>query len=253
VVWLAALSLALRWCVRRLVLYGVDEDEGRRVIAWGFIGMIFGAYLDYYIWDFMTFWNDPSLVFDLSKGGVSEKGAIWGALVTTLILCKRGKKISFFKLCEAVVPPGFFAIALGRWGCFFAGCCTGIESAIPWGLHFPYDVPYVSRHATQLYYSLSAVLILLSLLFVEKWSLRRSGQLPPRPLLTPLGFIFYSIMRISVDPLRANHESLLPSNVVLAVMIPFAAVWFLTSWSAFRKTITYPYNAGGNAHVEKTD
>ena len=221
-----------------MVLYEIDDDEGRRVIAWGFLGMLFGARATEYIWDFSTYWNDPSLILDLNKGGLSEKGAILGALVVTYVLCRRGGKVSFFRLCEAAVIPGFFAIALGRWGCFFAGCCVGVESALPWAFHFPYDAPSVTRHATQIYYSFSSAFILLSLLFVEKWTVRRCGQISPRPLLTPLGLIFYSFMRIALDLLRLNHDELLPSDAALAVMIIPAGVWLLFSWNALRKKIT---------------
>ena len=238
VVWFAALSLALRWSIGRMAFYGIDEDEGRRVIGWGFFGMLLGARATEYAWNFSAYWNDPSLFFDLNRGGLSEKGAILGALAVAFVLCRRGgNKVSFSKLCEVTVIPGFLAIALGRWGCFFAGCCVGVESAFPLAFHFPYDPQSVTRHATQLYYSLSAALILLSLLFVEKRSIRLCGQLPPRPLLTPLGLVFYSFMRIAVDPLRLNYDELLPSDVALAVMIIPAGVWFLTSWNAFRKKI----------------
>jgi phosphatidylglycerol:prolipoprotein diacylglycerol transferase len=223
-----------------MALYGIDDYEGRRVIAWGFLGMLLGARATEYVWNFSVYWNDPALIFDLNRGGLSEKGAILGAVLATFVLCRRGDKVSFFKLCEVVILPAFLAIALGRLsGCFFAGCCVGIESASPLALHFPYDVPSVTRHATQIYYSLSAALILLSLFFIEKWFLRRGcGQLPPRHVLTPLGFIFYSIMRIAVDTLRLNFDELLPSNIALAAMMPFHAAWFLTSWNAFRKKIS---------------
>jgi len=230
-----ALFLALRWSISRMALYEIDEYKGRKVIAWGFLGMLLGSRSTEYFGNFSIYWNDPSLILDLNRGGLSEKGAILGAVVISFILCRRGDKISFLQFCEAVVPPGFLAITLGRWGCFFAGCCTGVESTLPWALHFTNDIPSVTRHATQLYYSLTAALILLSLLFVEKWSIRRSGQLPPRPLLTPLALIFYSIMRITVDYLRLDYDDLLPSNVVLAFLIPLEAAWFLTSWNAFRK------------------
>ena len=238
VTWFVALSLALRLSVRRMDLYGIDDDEGRRIIGWGFLGMLFGARASEYVWNFSIYWNDFSLIFDLNRGGLSEKSAILGAMIVTFALCRRSK-ISFFSLCEVVVIPAFLAIALGRWGCFFAGCCTGIESASPMALHFSYDKPLAARHATQIYYSFSAALILFSLLFIEKWSIRRGrGQLPPRPILTPLGLILYSIMRIAVDPLRLNHDSFLYSNFALAAMIPFEAAWFLSSWSVFRKKIT---------------
>ena len=242
VVWSAALYLALLWTSRRMTLYEIDGDEGRRIIAWGLAGMILGAHAVGYAWNFPVYWKNPSLLFDLNKEGISEKGAISGALIVTFALCRRGGKVSFFKLCEAAVIPGFLTIAAGRLGCFFAGCCDGIESAFPLALHFPYDDPSVTRHATQLYYSFSAALILPALIFVEKRvMLRTGGQLPRRCILTPLGLIFYSIMRISVDSLRLGRENMLPSNIALAAAIALGAAWFLASWNAVRKELPATY------------
>lgn len=220
-------------------LYEIDQDEGRRIIGWGFLGMLFGARAIEYVLNFSTYWNDPSLIFDLNSGGLSEKGAILGAMITTFVLCRRGSKLPFFRLCEVVILPAFLAISLGRWGCFFAGCCVGVESQFPLAFHFPNDAPAVTRHATQIYYSLLAALILLLLFFVEKRLSRLGrGQIPPQPILTPLGLIFYSIMRIAVDQLRLSSDELLPLNIVLATMIPLQIAWLLVSWNAFRKKIT---------------
>ena len=239
VIWFVALALALRWTVGRIALYEIDDDEGRKVIAWGFLGMLLGSRASEYFRNFSTYWSDPSLIFDLTRGGLSERGAILGALIVTSILCWRGGKVSFFRLCEAVVLPGFLAIAIGRWGCFFAGCCIGIQSALPWALHFPRDGTSIARHATQIYYSLSAASILLLLFFIEKWFFRRGlGRCPPRSMLTPLGLIFYSIMRLAIDPLRQGYSGLTTLNSALMVLIPLGAVWFLFSLNAFHKKIT---------------
>jgi prolipoprotein diacylglyceryltransferase len=158
-------------------------------------------------------------------------------MITTFVLCRRGGKVSFFNLCEVVIIPAFLSIALGRLGgCFFAGCCVGVQSLFPLAVNFPYDAPSVTRHATQVYYSLSAAVILLSLFSIEKWLFRRGrGQYPPRAILTPLGLMLYSIMRITIDPLRLNFDDLLLSNIALAAIIPIEAVWLLSSWRAFRK------------------
>jgi len=239
VIWFVSLSLGLRWIVGRLALYGIDDDEGRRVIAWGFLGMLLGARTSEYVRNFSIYWSDPLLIFDLSRGGLSERGAILGAMVVAFVLCWRGGKVSFLKLCEVVVLPGFLALALGRWGCFFAGCCVGIQSTLPWALHFSRDIPSITRHATQIYYSLSAASILLLLLFVEKWIFRRGlGQCPPRPILTPLGLIFYSVMRLALDPLRQGYSGLAPLNAALVILIPLGIVWLLFSLNALNKKAT---------------
>jgi len=50
--------------------------------------------------------------------------------------------------------PLALAMAVGRWGCFFNGCCFGTETSMPWGVAFPIDDYATRRHPTQLYESL---------------------------------------------------------------------------------------------------
>jgi phosphatidylglycerol:prolipoprotein diacylglycerol transferase len=240
VLWFAALSLALLWVVRRFPLYGVDDDEGRRVISWSFVGMLVGARAFEYIWNFSVYWNDPSLILDLNRGGLAEVGALSGAWITACILCWRNPKVSLSHLCDVSCLPALFAMVVGRWGCFFAGCCVGIPSNFLTVLHFPYDSPAVTRHPTQIYYSFAAAGILLLLSFFEKKILRRG--VPRCSLVTPLGLIFYSIMRLSIDSLRAETGAggLTLSHSILVVTLFLEILWLFASWRAFRKEEFFP-------------
>jgi phosphatidylglycerol:prolipoprotein diacylglycerol transferase len=232
VVWFIALSLAMIWTVRRFALYGVDEDEGRRVTGWAFLGMLFGARAFEYLWNFSEYWKTPSLILDLNRGGLSEVGAFCGAFLTALFLCRHNPKISFTRLCDVAALPSILTLAVGRWGCFFAGCCVGIPSSARFALHFPYDPAGVARHSTQLYYSFASAVILAILLWVEKETVRR-GTIPRGSLVTPMGLLLYSVMRLSIDSLRAESASggLFLSHAILLTMMPFEAIWL---WRSFR-------------------
>ena len=56
--------------------------------------------------------------------------------------------------------------AIGRWGCFFGGCCYGKQTHVAWSVyqHEAY------RHPTQIYLSVAAALILIVLLAYERLS-----------------------------------------------------------------------------------
>lgn len=235
VIWFVALSAMLQWIIRRLPIYGIDEDDGAGVLRWTFLGMLLGARGFEYIWNFHTYLNNPSLFLDFDRGSLSEVGAFIGSILTAFILCRRRSKVTFSGLCDAAATPAIFAIALGRWGCFSAGCCVGIESEGPFALHFPYDAVDITRHPTQIYYSLFASLILLSLLLLEKWSLKRrllTGQ--NRSVLAPLAIILAFFMRLTIDPLRANsaEAGFLFSHVALSIAAALSLVWFCTSLRA---------------------
>jgi len=74
----------------------------------------------------------------------------------------------------------FFAVAMsagemvGRWGCYFGGCCYGRKCDLPWAI-FQHGA---MRHPTQIYMSIAAGIILAILLFCES----------RRP---PIGLLFY--------------------------------------------------------------
>ncbi|GHV47898.1 hypothetical protein FACS1894204_11740 [Synergistales bacterium] len=235
VIWYLALSIMLQWIMKRLPIYGIDMDDGVSVLRWAFLGMLLGARGFEYVWNFRAYWNDPSLFLDFGNGGLSEVGALFGATLTAFILCRNNPKVSFSGLCDAAAIPAVFAVTFGRWGCFFAGCCVGIESSSPFALHFPYDALDVTRHSTQIYYSLFAFLILTSLFLLEKWSLKRClVTRQARFVLAPVVIILGSVMRFVIDPLRADSAGggFFLSHVVLAAATALSVAWVCVSVKA---------------------
>jgi prolipoprotein diacylglyceryltransferase len=55
------------------------------------------------------------------------------------------------KTGDTFALPLAAALAIGRWGCFFNGCCFGTATTLPWGVDFGDGV---RRHPTQIYESL---------------------------------------------------------------------------------------------------
>ncbi|MDR1742101.1 MAG: prolipoprotein diacylglyceryl transferase [Synergistaceae bacterium] len=224
VIWFIALYLMLAWVIRRFDLYGIDEDEGRSVLGWSFFGMLVGSRAFEYLWNVETYVSSPSLLLDLNSGGLSEVGALCGALLTGAFLCwRRGLPVG--RMCDVAAPPAFLAVAIGRWGCFSAGCCGGVESTFPLALHFPRDPAGLTRHPTQLYYSLAAAMILALLLFIE-----RRADVPHRKgssVLAPVGLILFAATRFLVDPLRSEglSKGLLLSHWTLAAAAALSVLW----------------------------
>lgn len=238
VLWLAALSIAMFWTVRRFAIYEIDDDEARRVIGWAFWAMLIGARAFEYAWNFEQYWQNPSLFLDLNHGGLSETGAFLGAFLAAFFMCFRNPKLTFSKLCDVVTLPAFLTMAVGRWGCFFSGCCTGIYSSCPLALHFPYDPAGITRHPTQLYYSAASFLILCVLLLAEHFILRHVHRYKGG-IIVSSGLILYTIMRFSISLLResSHYPGLALSNIVNFSALLMAFVWLLISIRSFRKEI----------------
>lgn len=107
-------------------------------------------------------------------------GVFLGGLITAIPFC-----IVWFRHIKLPVLQGLDILALtacvaegvGRWGCFFSGCCYGTPSHLPWAVTFPEParrlhagLPSVPIHPTQIYMSLNSLLILgiLVLLYRNK-------------------------------------------------------------------------------------
>lgn len=230
VVWFIALSLAIIWAVKRLRLYNLDEDEARKIMSVSFLFMLLGARFPYYFENLKNFFENPSLLLDLNRGGLHETGAIMGAFISAFLLSVFNKKISFLKLCEVAAPPAMLSIAIGRWGCFLNGCCVGLRTKFFTAVHFPFDKAGVMRHPVQIYYSLTAFIIVLILLFAEKKIHKKYNLKNSDSIIAPLACISYSLMRIFVDITRNRRPVLYRITHtwqygLLAAVIPLCCLW----------------------------
>ena len=65
--------------------------------------------------------------------GLCIQGFVAGVVVTVAIALPVAH-IPVATFLDASAPGLFFGMALGRWGCFFTGCCAGRPTASRWGI-----------------------------------------------------------------------------------------------------------------------
>ncbi len=113
-------------------------------------------------------WRNLLSIDFLRSGGVWYGGFL-GGLLTGVLLIRR-YRLPFWKVLDAFAPGVAIGQAVGRQGCFAAGCCWGRPTGVPWGVEFGElahritGVPTgVHLHPTQLYESFAALLIFLFL------------------------------------------------------------------------------------------
>ena len=136
----------------------------------------------------------------LRSGGVFYGGLI-GAVLTGYFLMRR-YKLPWWKTADACAPGIAVGNFFGRLGCFSAGCCWGKPTTLPWGVKFtelgheitgvPVDV---SLHPTQLYESLSMLIVFFLLLWLHQRR-RFNGQ------VILLYAVLYSIIRFLIEFVR---------------------------------------------------
>jgi phosphatidylglycerol:prolipoprotein diacylglycerol transferase len=118
----------------------------------GFIGGSLAAKLPFT-------WSDSGVW--LADGKTITTGLIGAYLGVELAKLALGVRV---KTGDAYAVPLALALAVGRWGCYFNGCCAGAATTLPWGVDFGDGVP---RHPTQVYESifhLAMAAVLLELL-----------------------------------------------------------------------------------------
>ena len=144
-------------------------------------------------------WRLVSLDF-LRSGGVWYGGFL-GGLLTGVLLIRR-YKLPFWKVTDAFAPGVALGQAVGRQGCFAAGCCWGKPTTLPWGVEFGElahritGVPVgVHLHPTQLYESVAS-----ALLFLFLYRLHRRKRFDGQVIATYA--VLYGLIRFLIEFVR---------------------------------------------------
>ncbi|HEB41597.1 MAG TPA: prolipoprotein diacylglyceryl transferase [Candidatus Dependentiae bacterium] len=140
--------------------------------------------------------------FAFWKEGFSVLGSIVGILFVLPWYLKRlGIPIFPFADFVSIYIPLLQAIA--RLGCFFAGCCYGISTTVPWAVIYtnPNTIAplHCYVHPTQLYSATLLFFIFIIMYFVLQKILHKSGQLVTTYLMLA------STERFIVDFWRADN------------------------------------------------
>jgi prolipoprotein diacylglyceryltransferase len=152
------------------------------------------------------FENGKTIVFGMVGGyaGVEIAKAMLGVRVKT---------------GDGFAVPVAGAVAVGRLGCFAAGCCHGVATNLPWGVDFGDGI---RRHPTQLYemaFHASAAVVLASL--------QRRGMF--RGQLIKLYILAYLAYRLVTEFLRPEPVLALGLTgyqwACLGLIPAFALLW----------------------------
>ncbi len=158
-------------------------------------------------------WKDPLGWIAVWKGGLVFHGAP-PAMLAYLIWATRRYRVPFNQFMDIGVSYVVLAHAFGRIGCFWAGCCYGKPTTMPWGIHFPVGSPPCDRyaditasgtvcqavHPTQLYEALLLVGLCAALLWLRKRVYPRTGFVLPAYLMG------YGVIRFIVEMFRGDNN-----------------------------------------------
>ena len=189
---------------------GYDENDGIIFLLIISAGVLAGGHILYSIVNyeilikviksihvidsFKNFLNAVYLVW----GGNIFYGGLLGGIFTAAIIFKKRPKYKY--LPDIVTPAIPLFHFFGRTGCFFAGCCFGIESAF--GFTFSHSIMEEANGINRFPVQLAEALLNL-LLFIVLDTLRRKNIFKQN--LVYLYLLFYSVARFFLEFLRGDE------------------------------------------------
>src|SRR4051812_30623688 len=131
----AAYLLGLQFALVRARKRGLDANRVMDLGIYIIISALVGAKLLLLVTDFQTFTTNPAELFNLLREG----GVFFGGLlvaVTVALLSIRKVGLPLWTTCDVFAPGIALGHVIGRFGCFFAGCCWGKPTTVPWAITF---------------------------------------------------------------------------------------------------------------------
>jgi phosphatidylglycerol:prolipoprotein diacylglycerol transferase len=102
--------------------------------------------------------------------------------------------------------------AIGRFGCYFSGCCFGTRCEVPWAI-YQHDA---WRHPAQFYAAAIAAVI-----FVVLWNLR--AKLPREGDLFRLYLLLFACGRFGLEFFRESPSLIGPLSLAQLICLEIAA------------------------------
>jgi phosphatidylglycerol:prolipoprotein diacylglycerol transferase len=225
----AAYLLGLRFAMARARTRQLDPTRVLDLGIYIIISALVGAKLLLLVTDYRTYTSDPRELLTLARsGGVFYGGLILAVVVAIWYIRRVG--LPLWTTCDVFAPGIALGHVVGRLGCFFAGCCYGKPTDLPWAITFtsefaganvgtPLNVPL---HPTQLYEAGAEALILGLLLATES----RGRRFPGRTFW--LYMLLYAVSRYVIEIFRGDPRGTVlmfsTSQFISVLLAPLALV-----------------------------
>lgn len=109
----------------RMKKVGMNPDKLVPLIGLAIVSGILGARLLHFLGaQREDLFHNPLVLFDLRTGGMAFYGGAIGATIACLLYIRR-IGLDVWKMADVGVPCILLGLAIGRLGCFSAGCCHG--------------------------------------------------------------------------------------------------------------------------------
>lgn len=159
---------------------GIEKDKIQNLAIYIILAAFIGGKLLFYL-------ENPSYYFgsfENMKRNFRTGFVFYGSLlfaIPVVIWYFKKENWPLWPLLDPIAIVACIIHGTGRLGCFFAGCCYGVPTDMPWGVTFTDPISqaeplHTALHPTQLYSSFMILTILAFLLMLKRHQ-RFDGQL----------------------------------------------------------------------------
>lgn len=130
-----AIGFGLWWAQKRAFQFGADPNQLLNMVGWLVFPGILGARILFVAqeWDYYS--RNADQLWSLRFDGLTSFGGFLGGFIGFWIW-SIVKKQPMLPYAEAMAAPLLVANGIGRIGCFLNGCCFGVATQSPFGVHF---------------------------------------------------------------------------------------------------------------------
>ena len=216
---LLGVSLALRQGKQE----GYDPQVLLDFFFYVILAGIAGSRVFYVLQHFSSYRSNPLNIFKLWEGGLVFYGGLLFAFPLAWFLLRR-QHLPFWESFDLIAPSLAIGQAFGRIGCFFAGCCYGLPSQVPWAVTFtdpdslaPRGIPL---HPTQLYHALAGFVVFFALVLLRRHR-RFTGQ------VACLYLILHSVLRFVVEDFRGDARAWIVDQALSLTQVISVVIFLL--------------------------
>ncbi len=187
---------------------GLDPEKVSNIAVYGALAGLLGAKLLMFVVDFPYYAANPGQILSLAT--LQAGGVFFGGLICALgagYWFLRSAALPIAATLDAYAPGLVIGQAIGRIGCFAAGCCWGDLCERPWAVRFtspeafeltgvPLNVPV---HPSQLYEAVMGLAV-FAILYLRFGAVRRPGS------VMGLYLVLTGVARFAIEFVRFHAQ-----------------------------------------------
>jgi phosphatidylglycerol:prolipoprotein diacylglycerol transferase len=209
---------------------GEDPQKIMDLSVYILISAIAGSRLLYIMISYKEYVSDPLRILKIWEGGLVFYGGFLMAIAVVIVYLRK-HNMNVWKVGDILAPSVAIGQGIGRLGCFFAGCCYGKATSVPWGVIFTDPntlAPMGIRlHPAQLYDSANGFIIFTVLVVLRRFK-KFDGQLFWTYAL------LYAIGRFIVEIFRGDErgfaiEPYISTSQFIAILLLITSIIMIKS------------------------